>query len=174
MYLLIVGLYGTIMPYWRRSSFFSSFPRKEEIPVEERKNSAARIRANNKYAAKAYDRINIAVPKGRKDKIKALADTRGQSVNAYIISAIDEKMEQDSGGTASEIAEKGPESAQGAWMVSLPSETLRAAQEAAQSAGETVSQFVERAVSIQAQRDQASLKIGINPVAGTKLETEQE
>ena len=48
-----------------------------------------------KYNAKAYDRINIAVPKGRKDIIKARADAKGQSINAYIISAIDEKLERD-------------------------------------------------------------------------------
>ena len=30
--------------------------------MAERKNSEARIRANNKYNEKAYDRINIAVP----------------------------------------------------------------------------------------------------------------
>ena len=48
-----------------------------------------------KYNAKAYDRINIAVPKGRKDIIKARAEAKGQSINAYIISAIDEKLERD-------------------------------------------------------------------------------
>lgn len=85
--------------------------------MAERKNSAARIRANNKYAAKAYDRINIAVSKGRKDEIKALADTRGQSVNAYIISAIDEKMERDGRGMASEIAQRAAEAVQGAGVV---------------------------------------------------------
>lgn len=60
--------------------------------MPENKNSKARIAANNRYNAKAYDRINIAVPKGKKDKIKAAADQEGKSVNAYIIEAIDEKM----------------------------------------------------------------------------------
>ena len=70
--------------------------------MAERKNSEKRIATNNRWTNAHYDRINIAVPKGRKDEIKALADTRGQSVNAYIISAVDEKIERDSGGTASE------------------------------------------------------------------------
>lgn len=48
-----------------------------------------------KYNAKAYDRINIAVPKGRKDEIKAHAEAHGQSVNGFINAAIDEKMERD-------------------------------------------------------------------------------
>jgi len=38
---------------------------------------------------------------------KALADTRGQSVNAYIISAVDEKMGWDGG----EIPVEGPQEA---------------------------------------------------------------
>lgn len=48
-----------------------------------------------KYNAKTYDRINIAVPKGRKETIRAAAAANGQSINAYIVSAIDEKLEQD-------------------------------------------------------------------------------
>ena len=42
--------------------------------MAENKNSRARIEANNRYNAKAYDRINVAVPKGRKDIIKAHAE----------------------------------------------------------------------------------------------------
>ena len=57
--------------------------------MAERKNSEARIRANNKYNEKAYDRINIAVPKGKKAEIQALAESRGQSVNAFVNEAID-------------------------------------------------------------------------------------
>lgn len=65
--------------------------------MPERKNSEARIKANNKYNAKAYDRINIAVPKGNKDVIKAHAETHGESVNAFVNRAIDETMERDNG-----------------------------------------------------------------------------
>lgn len=63
--------------------------------MEERKNSAARIRANNKYAAKAYDRINIAVSKGKKDIIQAHAEAHGESVNGFINRAIDQTMSRD-------------------------------------------------------------------------------
>lgn len=72
--------------------------------MAERKNSEKRIATNNRWTNAHYDRINIAVPKGRKDEIKALADTRGQSVNAYIISAVDEKMERDGAGGPQEAA----------------------------------------------------------------------
>lgn len=45
-----------------------------------------------KYNAKAYDRINIAVPKGRKDEIQAIAEQKGLSINAYINSIIEEAL----------------------------------------------------------------------------------
>ncbi|MCD8050126.1 MAG: hypothetical protein LUE89_00400 [Clostridiales bacterium] len=59
------------------------------------KNSAARIAANNKYNAKAYDRIGIAVHKGKKDVIKAHAAEQGETINAFVTRAIDETMERD-------------------------------------------------------------------------------
>ena len=136
--------------------------------MEERKNSAARIRANNKYAAKAYDRINIAVPKGRKDAIQEYAQQRGESINAFIGRAITETMERDSGGTASETVGKPAGAVQGAGVVSLPSDTPEAAQRAAEAAEEAVSAFIARAVKTQAERDKTSLRLGINPVSGEK------
>lgn len=62
--------------------------------------SKANQRAVNKYVKANYDRINVTMPKGRKVEIKAFADAQGQSVNGYIISAIDEKMERDREGGA--------------------------------------------------------------------------
>ena len=66
--------------------------------MAERKNSEARIKANNRYNEKAYDRINIAVPKGRKDLIKAHAESHGESVNGFVNRAIDETMEREKSG----------------------------------------------------------------------------
>lgn len=60
--------------------------------MPENKNSAARIAANNKYNAKAYDRINLAVPKGTKDKIKEEADKRGLSINGFICFLIEQEL----------------------------------------------------------------------------------
>lgn len=48
------------------------------------KNSRAKIAANNRYTAQAYDRIQLVVPKGQKDVIKAYADEVGESVNMYM------------------------------------------------------------------------------------------
>ena len=50
----------------------------------EKKNSDARIRANNKYNAKAYDRINIAIPKGQKQIVEEYAKSKGESVNSLV------------------------------------------------------------------------------------------
>lgn len=51
----------------------------------------------NKYNDKAYDRINLTVPKGYKDKIKAHAEKYSDgSVNGFIQRAIREAIERDS------------------------------------------------------------------------------
>lgn len=59
------------------------------------KNSAAKIAANNRYTAKAYDRINFVVPKGQRDIIRQHAESRGESVNAFILRAVEQTMRQD-------------------------------------------------------------------------------
>lgn len=46
---------------------------------------------------------------------------------------------------------------------------MKTAQEAAESSGETVPQFIERAVQTQAQRDKTSLSLGIDPATGGKI-----
>ena len=38
----------------------------------------------NRYNAKAYDRIQLVIPKGRKEDIEAHAKSKGQSVNGLI------------------------------------------------------------------------------------------
>ena len=52
----------------------------------------------NRYNAKAYDRINLVVKKGKKDIIKEHATAQGESVNEYIGRAIDERMEREGEG----------------------------------------------------------------------------
>jgi predicted HicB family RNase H-like nuclease len=58
--------------------------------------SKAQQKAVNKYMAANYDRINLTVPKGKKETISNAAQQAGQSVNAYINQAIDERMKKDS------------------------------------------------------------------------------
>lgn len=57
--------------------------------------SKAQQKATNKYISKAYDRVNLTLPKGRKDEIQAHAASQGESVNAFINRAISEAMERD-------------------------------------------------------------------------------
>ena len=52
-------------------------------------------RAVNKYVKNNYDRVNLTVPKGKKEKIKAHAEAQGESVNGFINRAIDSQMERD-------------------------------------------------------------------------------
>ena len=64
--------------------------------------SKAQQRAQNKWIEKTYDRINLTVPKGQKDVIRAHAEARGESVNGFIGRAIDETMERDKAAPGSE------------------------------------------------------------------------
>ena len=49
----------------------------------------------NSWIAEKLDRINLTMPKGKKEQVKAAADSLGLSVNAYINVAIDERMKLD-------------------------------------------------------------------------------
>lgn len=69
--------------------------------------SRAQQKATNKWIAKAYDRINLTVPKGKKEIIQSHAAARGESVNGFINAAIDEKMERDGLEGRTEPAEAG-------------------------------------------------------------------
>ena len=57
----------------------------------------ASTKAQNKYIAKAYDRVNLVLPKGQKDIIKAHAESQCESVNGFISRAIENQMERDRG-----------------------------------------------------------------------------
>lgn len=53
-------------------------------------------KVKDRYNAKVYEEIKVRVYKGEKDKIKAHAEAKGESVNGFIKRAIDETMERDS------------------------------------------------------------------------------
>ena len=57
--------------------------------------SEARIRANRKYNEKAYDRLEVKVPKGKKAGLQAHAESKGESLNGFVNRAIDETVERD-------------------------------------------------------------------------------
>ena len=52
------------------------------------KNSPARIAANARYNAKAYDDMKIHVKKGERDRLKAYADSQGMSLNNFVCSCL--------------------------------------------------------------------------------------
>nr|DAG53459.1 MAG TPA: hypothetical protein [Caudoviricetes sp.] len=52
-------------------------------------------KSKNTWITKAYDRINLTVPKGQKDLIQAHAEAQGESTNGFINRAISETMERD-------------------------------------------------------------------------------
>ena len=63
---------------------------------ERKPMSEARKRANKKWndenMAKKYERIQLVVPKGRKEEIEAFAKERGESVNGLMNQLVREAM----------------------------------------------------------------------------------
>ena len=124
--------------------------------------SKAQQKAQNKWIAKAYDRINLTVSKGRKEIIQAHAEANGESVNGFINRAIGEAM--------GESPQQPAGAPQGMGAILTPA-ALKTAQEAAQRAGETVPAFVGRAVETQAQRDKVMQAMRMKEKAPDKSET---
>lgn len=124
--------------------------------------SKAQQNATNKWIAKAYDRINLTVTKGRKEIIQAHAEATGESVNGFINRAIGEAM--------GEIPQQPAGAPQGMGAILTPA-ALKTAQEAAQRAGETVPAFVSRSVETQAQRDKVMQAMRTKEKAPEESET---
>ena len=91
------------------------------------------------------------MPKGKKAEIQSAASAVGESLNAYINASITQRMERD----ASSSPAKAPTALSSGGAVSLPSGTIKAAQEAT---GEALPDFVGREVQTQAQRDRLNRK----------------
>ena len=56
--------------------------------------TAAQKEATAQYNKKAYDRIDIIVPKGKREVIKRFAQKQGKSTNRFINDAIDKAMSE--------------------------------------------------------------------------------
>lgn len=54
-----------------------------------------KVKYKNDFITKAYDRINLTVPKGKKETIKSHSDSTHESVNGFINRAIDETIQRD-------------------------------------------------------------------------------
>ena len=65
--------------------------------TEEKKSryTEAQAKAARKYLKESVEDIKIRVPKGQKAVIKAHADRHQESMNQFVIRAINETMERD-------------------------------------------------------------------------------
>ena len=54
---------------------------------------AGKTEYKNQWQRDHADRINLILPKGKKEIIKAAAEAVGESVNGYIKNAIDQRIE---------------------------------------------------------------------------------
>lgn len=64
--------------------------RGEPMPVSDAQRKSAQ-----KWDAANLDRISVALPKGKKDEIKAAAAIHGETMNQYVKTAIDQRLEHD-------------------------------------------------------------------------------
>ena len=51
-------------------------------------------KVKSRYNSKTYDRIELVVAKGQKEKIKALAAKQSKSVNAFIVDLVNHEIER--------------------------------------------------------------------------------
>ena len=56
------------------------------------KYSDAQKEATARYNKKAYDRIDVIVPKGQRQIIKDFAASQGKSLNRFILDAVEKEM----------------------------------------------------------------------------------
>ena len=62
---------------------------------KKREYSQAQNKATQKYIKNNYDSVLIRMPKGKKEQIKAFAESRGESVNGFINRVVDNEMENN-------------------------------------------------------------------------------
>ena len=122
--------------------------------------SEAQKRASNKYNLEHMSTLGCKVRKAQAVAFKAYCQNQGNTSNTvlkdFVLGCIGEQ-------------ETVPQAGESAPGVPLSPEALKTAQEAAESTGETVPQFVGRAVQTQAQQDKTSLSLGIDPATGGKI-----
>ena len=128
------------------------------MTVSEKKKAS-----NAKWDKENMTTLGCKIKRAQATAFKAYCEDQGSTSNTvlkdFVLGCIGEQdaaFQPQAGG-------KGPTG------VPLAPETMKTAQEAAESSGETVPQFIERAVQTQAQRDKTSLSLGIDPATGGKI-----
>ena len=93
--------------------------------------SKAQRQCVSRYEAANYDKILVRLPKGQRETVKAQADAAGKSLNAYLIGLIE--------GTVPQF---------------LTPEAMDKATKAAQADGKSLTDWISKAISDTAARDQ--------------------
>ena len=73
------------------------------MEIQKKKVSKAQQDCVNRYVSKNYDRLNIMVPKGKREQLKNHAENQGESLNGFVNRAINETMERDETGNEIEL-----------------------------------------------------------------------
>ena len=63
-----------------------------EVPLVGEFNQVEYAKAYNKLQ---YDTVNLRIPKGLRQKWKDAAENAGQSLNAYVMQAVEARMESE-------------------------------------------------------------------------------
>ncbi len=61
-------------------------------PIEVKKKLEDRYNKQNDFNRKNYDRVSVMFPKGYREEVKAQAKKENKSLNAYILEAVENKM----------------------------------------------------------------------------------
>lgn len=59
------------------------------------KISEARYKANRKYNKEKRERLEMSLPLGTKERYSKIAEQKGMSMTAYIVEAIEEKINRE-------------------------------------------------------------------------------
>ena len=63
---------------------------------KKREYTQAQNKATQKYIKNNYDSVMLRMPKGKKEQIKAHAESQGESRNGFVNRAIDETIDRES------------------------------------------------------------------------------
>lgn len=114
--------------------------------------SESKKKANMKWDSANMSTLACKVKKEQAEQFKTYCASVGETVNAVL-------QDYVAGCINGEIPTQNPAGAVKSVNNVLTPSALKTAQKAAQSAGETVPVFVERAVNAQSQRDQLSQRL---------------
>lgn len=60
--------------------------------------SESQKKASRKWNDNNLERLYVTVKKGQKDQIKQIAESKGETINGYIVKAIQKRMDEDLSG----------------------------------------------------------------------------